>query len=273
VRANPFTRGRALWGALSLFLVSACSVGVAEKDWQLAESFERRGQYLRAIEEYSRIVNFGQRDSLAIRAQMQIAAIYDRHLRDYPRAIRAYRDAYMRASDKASRAQSRRAIAEIYGERLQNPVAAAEEYRGLYEESDKKGKELADVVFAWAEALVESGRYAEGAERYKEFRKLYPGHKDVPRSYLDEGNAWLADRRVDNAIGLFRTFISNYEGNTAYAAMVAEAYYGLGSSFEANDELVPALEAFKRSLATYPNPKVIQLKIERVEKRRKERRL
>lgn len=263
---------RVLLASLAL-LLAACSVGVAEKQWELAESFEAQGQHLRAIEEYSRIVNYGQRSALALKAQMRIAQIYDRHLHDYPRAIRAYRDAFRRADDRRTKMESRWAVATIYSDRLQNPSAAAEEFKPLYEEYGVSQKEGPDILLAWAKNLLDAGKFRESAERYAEFRSRYPGHKDGPRTLLDEGHAWLADRRPEPAAKLFREFIQTFGSQTGYASMVAEAYYGLGSALEANDELGPALEAYRQSLATYPNPKVIQLKIERVEKRKKEKRL
>ncbi|MBS1986168.1 MAG: tetratricopeptide repeat protein [Bdellovibrionales bacterium] len=256
-----------------LLFFSACSVGVAEKDWQLAEEFETHGQYLRAIEEYSRIVNLGHRDALAIRAQMRIAEIYNRNLKDYPRAIRAYRDAYRRSDDRRMKMDARWAIATIYNDRLQNSAAAAEEYKPLYEEFGQYQKDGEEILLAWAKSLNDSGRFKESAEKYVEFRKRYPGHKEGPRTLLEEGHAHLADREPELAVKCFRELISTFGGQDGYRSMVAEAYFGLGSAFESMDELSPALEAYRQSLATYPNPKVIQLKIERVEKRKRERRI
>ena len=256
-----------------LSMIVACSVGGSEKQWTIAEEFERQGQYLRAIEEYSRIVNMGQRSPMAIKAQMQIANIYEKNIKDYSRAIRAYRDAFRRSDDKRTRTEARWAVANIYAEQLQNPAAAAEEYEPLFLESGKGQKEGPEILLAWAKSLFDAGRFTDAAKRYSEFRTLYPGHKEGPRSLLEEGHALLTDRRSDQAAALFREFITKFSGVNGYASMVAEAYYGLGGALEAQDDLNAALEAYRASLATYPNPKVIELKIRRVEKRKKERRL
>lgn len=259
--------------AILVLCLAACSIGGAEKHWNIAEEFEKQGQYLRAIEEYSRIVNMGQRNPIAIKAQVQIARIYDKNLHDYPRAIRAYRDAYRRSEDKRTKMESRWAIADIYSNQLQNSPAASEEYQALFQELARGQKEGPEVLLTWAKSLMDAGKFDESAVRYEEFRKLYPGHKEGPRTLLEEGHARLADRRPDQAMALFREFITKFGGVNGYTSMVAEAYYGLGSALEAQDELSAALEAFRASLSTYPNPKVIELKIQRVEKRKKERRL
>src|SRR4051812_9502535 len=79
-------------------LLCSCAIGVSEKHMQLAEEFFRQGKCLSAIEEYSRVVNYGGRTLLAINAQKQIAVVYEQYIRDFPRAIRAYRDVYLRSS-------------------------------------------------------------------------------------------------------------------------------------------------------------------------------
>lgn len=260
--------------AASLLLGAvACSVGLAEKHWQLAEEFQRQGQYLRAVEEYSRIVNFGHRSPLATKAELEIARIYEENLKDYPRSIRAYRDVVRRADDSRTKMEARRSVARIYLERLQNPGAAADELGPLFEEYGRFQKEGPDILLTLAKALTDAGRFSDSSTKYELFRQLYPGHRDGPRTLIDQGHALLADRSPDQAAKCFRELIEKVGNDPQTATLAAEAYYGLGNALEANDDLPGALAAYRQSLATYPNPKVIQLKIERVEKRRKERRL
>jgi tetratricopeptide (TPR) repeat protein len=262
-----------LFAALWLALVVGCSAGVAEKHWQLAESFESQGQFLRAIEEYSRIVNFGHRNPIAIKAQFQIAQIYERNLKDYPRAIRAYRDAYRRSDDKRARMRAQLAVATIYAEPLQNPLLASQEFKSLYEEYGKDSREAPEILLAFAKNLTDANQFAESADKYAEFRKNFPGHKEWPRSLLFEGHARLAALQPGRAEECFREVIEKYTNVDGYLAIVAEAYYGLGGALEDEDKLDAALTAYRKSLAAYPNPKVIELKIERVQKRKQERRL
>ncbi len=254
-------------------LLLGCSLGVGEKHAQLADEYIRQGKYLSAVEEYTRVVNYGGRSPLAIKAQQQIAFIYDNYLKDFPRAIRAYKDLYKRATDARIKMEARWAIARIYAERLENPIAAADEYRGLYQNEAKDQKEAPQICLAWAKALMDSGRFKDAAEVFEEFRKTFPAHRDGPRVLLDEASAYLADRRGDEAKQRYRELIEKLSGQVVYNSIIAEAYYGLGNALELNEDLDAALAAYRQSLSMYPNPAVVELKIQRVEKRKKERRL
>ncbi|MEO5667196.1 MAG: tetratricopeptide repeat protein, partial [Bdellovibrionota bacterium] len=128
-----FQGERLLMGTLAFFL-AACSLGVSDQQWQLADSYQQQGQYLRAVEEYSRIVNLEQKGPMAVKAQEQIAQIYEQQLKDYPRAIRALRDVYRRAEDDAARLKARSQIATLYSDRMGDYMAAAEEYEVIFKE-------------------------------------------------------------------------------------------------------------------------------------------
>jgi tetratricopeptide (TPR) repeat protein len=120
---------------------------------------------------------------------------------------------------------------------------------------------------------MESSSFADAATTFAQFRNLYPGHVSGPKSLFDEAQAQLADRRYVQAIDLFRQVIEKFSSNNEYQDLVGQAYYGLGSAFESSGELDRALEAYRQGLSQYPNRKVIELKIERVLKRQKEKQI
>ena len=274
LRRPKYIKGASFCCSLVLALgFVACSVGLDNKHWRLAEDAFRQGQYRMAIEEYTRVVNFGGRSVLAVQAQFQIAEIYDEQLKNYPLAIRAYRDAVKRSDDKALKIRSRWAIAKVYVDKLEKPGIAAEEYEGLYTELAQYERQGPEILLAWAKALMDAGQFSLAAKKYAEFRRVYSGHRDGPRSLLEEGQAHMADRRFDLAKENFREVIEKFSNNAEYTGLVGEAYYGLGGALEANQEYPAALESFKQSLALYPNKKVIELKIEGVMKRKKEKQL
>ena len=247
-----------------------CTRAIDQKHWEMAEDFKRQGQQLRAIEEYSRVVNYGRRSPLAIQAQFEIAKLYEGTIKDYPRAIRAYRDVMIRSDDKQIQIAARTAIAKVLTDRLNDLSAAAQEYSQLFEDVQNK-KEGPGVLLSWAKVLMDLGRFREAGVLFGSFRGRYPGHKEGPRSILDQGLAYLADRDSDKAKESFRELISTFSGQDGFASLVAEAYYGLGNALEQGNDFKGALEAYKAAAQTYPNPKVIERKIRGVEERQKQK--
>jgi tetratricopeptide (TPR) repeat protein len=204
---------------------------------------------------------------------LAIAATYENNIKDYVRAIRAYRDVIRRSDDVSIRIQAQWAIAKIYLERLENPLSAAEEYRLLYREMGKGDRRSPEILMEWAQAMLDAGRPQDAAALFLEFRESFPGHRDSPRALLEEAKALLADRRFDRARGLFQETISKFRDQSGFETLVGEAYYGLGLCLEGGGDLSQAMEAYRQSLAQYPNRKVIELKIEGLMKRQKEKRL
>jgi len=251
----------------------ACTMGGGERQVEFAEELYRQGKFLSAIEEYSKVVNYGQRSPLALKAQEQIATIYEQNLKDFSRAIRAYRDLHQRADDKKVKFLARRAIARIYQDQLDSAGLAAEEFQGIIAEFGLTEPDSAEILLTWSKSLMDAGRFKDACEVLGSFRKNFPGNKDGPRALFDEGQALLADRRPDEAKPIFQEIIARFGGQASYSQLVSEAYYGLGNANEMRDDLEAALVAYRQSLSTYPNRDVIELKIRRVEQRKKERRL
>jgi tetratricopeptide (TPR) repeat protein len=180
---------------VATIFVLGCSKEPSEKNMSQADEFLRQGQNMRAIEEYSRVVNFEQRSALAIRAQNQIAKIYENNLKDYTMAIRAYRDVFRRAVEDRQRLEARLAIARIYDIKLEKPGIAIEEYQALYSEFGNSHKEGPEILLSLAKNLVAVGRYTDAVKHYEEFRKDFPGHRDGPRARFFFGQAYVCAAR------------------------------------------------------------------------------
>lgn len=265
--------GRKLLWLLMLIGLQTCTIDVYDKHWKLAEDFFAEGQYQRAIEEYARVVNYGGKKPIAIQAQLRMATILKENLKDYPNSIRAYRELAKKSSDIEVKVQARWEIAKIYANRLERPQIAAREYQQLYRELAEFRREGPEILLDWGESLVDAAYYEEAAIRYEEFRSKYPGHIHAPRSLLAEAQALLAARSYNQAIEKFNEVVEKFSKKPEYVSMVGEAYYGLGSAWEERGDVAKALEAYRRGIPLYPNKEVIELKIDRVMKRRKERRI
>lgn len=272
MRPGSFLRTLVLCAVV--FALSNCSLVEGDQQWKLAEAYRNEGQYERAIEEYTRIVNLEQRGALAIRAQENITEIYEEKLKDFPRAIRSEREVYRRTENPLKKMESRLRVARIYSDRMNDFLAASEEYELVFEQfPEEMGNKTPELVLEWARCLMEVGEFAKAGERLNAFRSSFSGHALVSQALFLEAEAYLAARQNDLAAAAFQNLIRSYRGSVGNEALVAESYYGLGMALEAQDKLAQALEAYKSSLSRYPNPRVVRVKIERLQKRKKERRM
>lgn len=253
-------------------MIMACTLGLAEKHMTLGEEYLKQGQYLRAVEEYSRVVNFDQRSELAAKAQLQIAKIYENNLKDYPRAIRGYRDLYLRAEENHSKLEARVSIAKIYEEKLQQPQLASKEYEEIFKEFGYKEHNSPELMLSLAQSYKDQGKYQEAGDLYKKFQEMFPSHKEVPRAIIEEGQSRVANNQYEEAKKSFEALIKLVEGKTNASHFEAEAYYGLGNVYEMQEKIDEALESYNKALDIYPNRRVVELKIERVKERRNKRR-
>jgi TolA-binding protein len=263
--------------ALRLFFLLAASISCTDNQeshrWIVAEDYLAKGQHRRAIEEFTRIAGYGGSSESAVQALVKIGTIYSNDLKNDTAAVKTFREALQKTKESSSKIFIRKELAKIYLDKMERPLVAAEELKYALEEGGKFEKDGPDLLLLLGRAYMESGSFADAATTFAQFRNLYPGHVGGPKSLFDEAQAQLADRRYVQAIDLFRQVIEKFSSNNEYQDLVGQAYYGLGSAFESSGELDRALEAYRQGLSQYPNRKVIELKIERVLKRQKEKQI
>jgi tetratricopeptide (TPR) repeat protein len=255
------------------FLFVGCSDNQESHRWVIAEDYLAKGQHRRAIEEFSRIAGYSNSPEASVQALMQIASVYSNDLKNEMLAIKTYKEALQKSKDGSIRILIRKEMAKIYLDKLERPLLATEELRLAIEDGGQFEKDGPELLLLLGRAQMESGAYIDATETFSKYRKLYPGHAFGPKSLYDEGQSFLAAKQFDKAIALFREVIEKFSGNNEFQGLVGQSYYGLGSAFESKGDLKTALEAYRQSLALYPNKKVIELKIERVLKRQKDKQI
>lgn len=251
----------------------ACSVNLKEKHWRLAEQYLKQDQLQRAIDEYTKVIHYGPKDEMAQKAIRQIARIYEEYIKNYPKAIESYQQLKASSDNEDVKLMASWRIAKIYQLKLNSLEKAGDEYKELYELIASKRREGPEILLEWAQTLIDAGKFEEAIIRYKEFRKKYPGHKHGPKVYLYEGQGFLSLRDGEEAQKVFNEIINLFSHKQGFEVLVSEAFFGLGESLEIKDELKRAVSAFEKARGAYPNPNVLELKIERVQQRIKQRKI
>jgi tetratricopeptide (TPR) repeat protein len=256
---------------LAAILLLGCSLSLPEKHFQLAEQYAAQGQPNRAIEEYKKVVAADDKNTLAPKALLKMGTIYREQLKNYHEAIATFRKVYKKTEDQSDKIISLKTIAQIYRDDLDNPRAAVEEMALLYKEFGVAFKGGDSILLEYAHALKDAGKHGESANRYTEFLEKFPGHKEGPRVMLYEANEQLSAANFEAAEKNFLKIIEQFSGREDFKSLVAEAQYGLGSLFEEKDEVARAQEYYQLAREAYPNPEVMTLKLQGIERRKKER--
>lgn len=252
-----------------LLFINSCGPSLVEKHMSLAEQYLRQGQYIKAIEEYTRVTNYSKSDPVAIKAHENIANIYRTHLRDPQRAVRAYRGVVLMTSDNVKKKDAMMSIASVYIEDINNPAQAAVEYQQIYEKLPLTQDEIAKVLILWAESLTEASQFLSAIERYKEFILKFPDHEQIVKARIGLGQGLLAANNIDEAENVFKEIVSVLSNSNEKRSSLGEAYYGLGNVYEYREDYNKALEAYGKSIEWYPNRDVVEMKIRGLRQRLK----
>jgi len=237
----------------------------------MGQEYARQGAYKKSLEQYKRVINYSTSNSVSVAAQSKIAEIYEQYLKDYEEAIKAYEELDKISLDRQSKLKPKWSIARIYAKKLVNFKEADNKYDLLFSEYEKDLVNGPKILLEWAELNSLNDRYGRAAKIYQLFLKSYPNHKKIPRVVLSQGQIYLSSREGTKASSYFKKVIEDFGDMESYKKILGEAYYGLGESLEIMDDLKGALAAYKQGLDIYPNKEVIQIKINRVEKRQKKR--
>jgi TolA-binding protein len=87
-----------------------------------------------------------------------------------------------------------------------------------------------------------------------------------PQALFYKGNTYLLENRFDPAIEIYKTFLSQYPENE----LGNEVKFNLANAYENLDHYDLALEIYEELQKTYPNPRVIQLQIQRNQEKKLE---
>jgi len=104
--------------------------GKVRKDYSRARWLLSRGRFEEAIAEFRRAL---EEDPEEVALRLEIAEIYARDLRDYPRAIEEYEESLGMNFDDSAKASILNRIADIYDTALADPKKATDALRRIVE--------------------------------------------------------------------------------------------------------------------------------------------
>ncbi|MYH83204.1 tetratricopeptide repeat protein [Candidatus Poribacteria bacterium] len=187
----------------------------------------------------------------AARALFQIGTIYERQLRDYPKAVEAYQEVSEYHPDSTYSAEALYRSGLIHAKRLSVPNEAIETYKQVIAAHPNTLQAMM-ANFQLGELYRELHRYNEALQAYESTigyperdRYLAGGYKDsfADRAQFRIGRVHYDDNRYDEARFVFQTFLQNRERSPRRAA----AYIYLAAISEERAENSQAIEYYKKA--------------------------
>lgn len=252
---------RALVGLL-LFLLFSCNANSPENKYQLAERLLEDKKYDAAISEFQDIVDKSPNSALGLDAQLKIAQIQHLYLGRSQQAVDAYRQFLKRTHDEEKRREVERILADIQFQSFENYDEAIATYSKLLKEKGNEA-ELEELLYRLGRAFFLKSQFLD-AEKIFNFQKLkYPKGKYFWRAELEIGNSLSSRNNCGEAIKQFDRVIANAPKEERVLASFSKAI-----CHEEQDDLDRAYELFSSIRDVYPAPTVIDLKLQKIKRRK-----
>lgn len=259
-----------------LLLVSAvgCSFNSPKKRFILAERLWTDKKYEAAVREFDKIVKRAPQSKLGVQALYRAAMTETVFLNRHTEAIERLKRVTAISSEAELVWSSRKQIGEILFEKLRRYAEAEIFYRELIEKHPE-ATEVPMFLFRVAKSQFYLWKFEESIQTFRSLHQRFPGTDQAQRALYEVGVAYYtggeqepggygASMEVyEDAIKAYQEFIRTYPRS----ALVAQARFGIATCFEEMDQLEKARDEYLALQSIYPSPKVIKIKLIRIEQR------
>jgi TolA-binding protein len=245
-----------------LLLLFACNANSPENKYQLAERLLEDKKYDAAISEFQDIVDKAPNSTLGLEAQLKIAQIQHLYLGRSQQAADAYREFLKRSHDEPKKRDVERILADLQFQNFENYDDAIATYSKLLKENRNDG-ELEELLFRLGRAFFLKSQFVDAEKIFNYQKSKYPNGKFFWRAELEIGNSLSSRNNCGDAIKQYDRVIAGAPKTEAVLASFAKAI-----CHEEQDELDKAYELFSSIRSDYPAPAVIDLKLQKIKRRK-----
>ncbi len=227
----------------------------AERSWE-------EGDYQRAVELYQAVIDEDPGDPLSVRAQFQVGSTYHLFLQRDREAVQAFRDLIKKNPAGPWSLRAQELLGEIFEKRFEDYRQAIVEYQRLINLSGG-GEEGDRAQLAVARCYFKMGDFDQARGEYEIHLEWYPGSPRRDRALAGAANSHYVVRAFQSAIRYYRQVIEVSDD----PKLRAEAGFGIASCLEEAGDLRGALAAFAKVRRDYPNPELVEQRLDRLRKR------
>lgn len=242
---------------MSIFVFACDKSG--EEAYKKADELWNAGKYNEAVTQYETVSKKGT-GQLVADSLYQIGNIYYLNLRDYQKAIEAYRRLVEISPGSPFSPDAQRKIADIYKDKFGDLNGAIAEYDRFVKVFPKEADR---AMYQMAECYLLLKEFGKAREQYEAILKdfSYIDYKDdvyyqTANSYYLEGKTGEARKRFEDFLGKFPE-----------SKLVPDARLNIALAYEEEGNLKEALSRLIQLKGVYPNQGVLELRIKGIQKR------
>ncbi len=243
--------------------------GTKWKEYQQnALSLTRDGQYEEAVAEWLKAKSEADKDpspegqAARLRGQKELAILHDLYRHDYPLAIKEYKLIVERFPHAPEALWAAERLARIFAFKTPNMTEAETWYRWLIDHAPT-GKEQNRFRYTLAKLFVDVGDFEPARELLGHILAAEPNEEQGADSLFLLGESFLLEKQYAEALERLQLLRERYpesEQSQLAGLDVGTCLYELGRYEE-------AVRVLKEILSSYPNPAVVQTKLDKIHKK------
>ncbi|MGZ3650672.1 MAG: tetratricopeptide repeat protein [Bdellovibrionota bacterium] len=246
----------------ALLFFGACNARSPETKYLLAEKLLEDKKYDAAISEFQDIVDKAPSSGLGLEAQLKIAQIQHLYLGRSQEAIESYQEFLKRSKDPNRNREVERTLGDLQFQNFENYDEAITSYSKLVKDSPNS-PDAEELVYRLGRAFFLKSQFAD-AIRVFEYQKAH-----FPKGEL----RWKAELEIGNSLsglGKCNEAMKHFDAVTAEGPKPQQvlARFAKASCFEEQDDLDSAYEIFSQIRDLYPTPAVVDLKMQKIKRRK-----
>jgi TolA-binding protein len=247
---------------LLALLLAGCNARSPETKFHLAEKLLEDRKYEAAISEFQNIVDKSPASSLGQEAQLKIAQIQHLYLGRSQEAIDSYAEYLKRSKDPQKKREVERTMGDLHFQNLENYDEAIATYTKLVKESPAT-PDAEELIYRLGRAFFLKSQFGDAIKVFQHQINTFPKGELKWKAELEIGNALSSMGKCPEAIKHFDSIVAGAPKQQRVLASFAKA-----SCFEEQDDLDNAYEIFSSIKEEYPTPAVIELKMQKIKRRK-----
>lgn len=245
-----------------MLMILSCSQDPVESQYRRGEALFEKGEFHSAVEVFRKIATYTPDSSWAPEALYQSGLVNYLYLKDYEEAVDdfAHLVYYYPRNKNAFDAQAK--IVEIYVNKLDDPMQAIIELRKLIEKYPSHDG-MDQYQYMLAQCYYQLRDFDQVRLEYLILIDSYPNSELIPEVYYNIANTYFIEGggKLEKAIEYYQRVIDEYPKSE----FVHDSRFYIAAATEEEGDLEEAKRLYEELLLTYPNPRVVELRIEGIE--------